>query len=1166
MTLDRESSNAHDMTSSGCEFAQLSRASNPIDFESEPNSSQPSPSRRSFTERRAPDGSRSPRSLLSEFTSQWERGLAPSVDSYLEQLDPDDDRGAVELVYREFCLLEAAGQKPDVSEYVRRFPRYATALERLLGLHDACSPSLLEHWVTSAPDAENLPIAGCEVGPYFLRRELGRGSFARVFLAEQLNLESRLIVVKIATRLTREPWLLARVRHPHIVEVVSHGVVEECGFHWICMPFLGGATLSALLAGARGRSPRATGRDLLADLDTVAAPEFPRSHAAHLAREILAALSYDQAVAWIGSRLADALDHAFSKQVAHGDVKPSNILLAGNGNPMLLDFNLARDGSQSRSMDLVRDPGGTLAYMAPERLSAFAYGEPVRTEPTPSISIASRHSSAAGSQPGSPDDQTPPDCRRVEADHRAHQADIYSLGVVLLEMLMLRTCGEAGPDPAISPPARSTSLGSAAKVYAKVRTRAARVLVDDAEAASGRTIPAGLRAVLEHALEPEPSRRYQCARDFAEDLDRWRSNRRLLVAPEPLWRSRIPGWIRHRRRVLLVAAAAFSIALGLPTTTLVIVNAQRTQLRIAQNKLDRHWDDAEAYRFRLLSSDWLEDPFRGSAPFRLTDPGDPKALEAARRALDDFGVSGNGDWHQSDDFRHLPRHEREDLELWLMEQAYRYCLALSERPDSWPDWNRARLLLEHITDVNPSPVFTALATRLNERLDRSRSHAPSSKSVQTRSDPKFQPPAHSTPAFLNEYLLGVAVECEFESPEDPTHQSPDNSQKVDSEHLQPTVRGRQAAVKALDHYRKVLVLRPQSYWGNYRAAGACYVLGAFAESAQHLDRCLAIRPNNSAIRGHRAACLAWIERYSEALDECDQALEQTPDLPELYRTRAFIRAASGSTVGLPADIQHFELLNRVLIPEILDHATTEQSERRSVPSRALDRLAEFANGYGLHGTLANRPRPPSTGARVLVVDPGELNLRLALASKIHNSGARELASREYAKILMLDPDDIPTRTIRALEEIENKSLGPAHHDLEVVLNHPHLIEYLRKNPAFWSYLLQASRQFSLVATAEAGRAVARRLLDFANVLHHARGDSHYNLACAYGISARQNPEFVPMAASHLWQAVVAHPLYQNHYLRDPVFDPVRAQIDQELRTKPDPSEEHRRLLGPDRPD
>ena len=88
-----------------------------------------------------------------------------SIDTYLRRLDPADIRGAVELVYQEFCLLEAKGQKPDISEYLRRFPRYTAELDRLLGLHEACSPSLLEHCVKSAPDDENLPIAGNEVGP-----------------------------------------------------------------------------------------------------------------------------------------------------------------------------------------------------------------------------------------------------------------------------------------------------------------------------------------------------------------------------------------------------------------------------------------------------------------------------------------------------------------------------------------------------------------------------------------------------------------------------------------------------------------------------------------------------------------------------------------------------------------------------------------------------------------------------------------------------------------------------------------------------------------------------------------------------------------------------------------------------------------------------------------
>ena len=89
------------------------------------------------------------------------------------------------------------------------------------------------------------------------------------------------------------------------------------------------------------------------------------------AREILARSSYDQAIAWIGARLGEALDYAFSRGVVHGDVKPSNILLSADGNPRLLDFNLARDSSGLAPTSPVKDLGGTLAYMAPERLRAL---------------------------------------------------------------------------------------------------------------------------------------------------------------------------------------------------------------------------------------------------------------------------------------------------------------------------------------------------------------------------------------------------------------------------------------------------------------------------------------------------------------------------------------------------------------------------------------------------------------------------------------------------------------------------------------------------------------------------------------------------------------------------------------------------------------------------
>jgi eukaryotic-like serine/threonine-protein kinase len=1091
----------------------------------------------------------------SDFTAPWERSSPTVVDAYLDWLDPSDSHETVELIYREFCLLDAVGQKPDESKYLRRFPRYVEGLERLLGLHDACSPSFLARCAPLSGGNENLPSAGCSIGPYFLRRELGRGTFARVFLAEQVNLENRLVVVKVATHLTREPWLLARVRHPQVVEVVAHSIVEHCGFHLICMPFLGGATLTAVLAENRRQWPVASGAHLLASLDAVGAPEFPASGAVRPAREIMAALSFDQAVAWIGARLAEALDYAFTKDVAHGDVKPSNILLTADGSPMLLDFNLARDGSPFGTIDQVDEVGGTVPYMAPERVCAMSASASVLADLTVSgkrtIGTVFLPFSERGSFEGG-----------TLAGVRAHQADIYSLGVVLLEALTCRTPAESGVQPALSPSAPWGTLKSPAKMFAKAQVHSARLRVDEAQAASGRTIPAGLRAILEHALDPTPSYRYHRARDFAEDLDRWCSNRPLAFAAEPLWRYTIPSWIRRRKRFLLVAAAAFSLVLALPITTPMILRGRTLQEDLARENLNRHWDGAEAYRFRPLTSEWMEDPFRGSASFRLIDPGDPRTLELARDALEDFGVFGPGDWRRNESFSHIREAEREDLELWLIEQAYRYCLALAERPDSRHDWERARNLLDRLAEAYPLPVFTTLAASLKSKLDPADPTVGRSQGFVTHSDPRFGPGALSAPTWVSEYILGVAAECEFEVSKNRPIQLPYNLVNLDSEPLRPTVRGRESSARALEHYRKLLAVRPDSYWGNYRAAGVCYVLGAFAESAQHLARCLVIRPENAAVRGQRAKCLAWLERYSEAMKQCDQALDRAPDLPELYRIRAFIRASSGQTSGLAADIEHFEVLRRLLPWQFPDNVRrTEQSESEAQPTSTLDRLAEFSGGFGLHVSLEVRPWVYSRGSQVSTVDPGELSIRLVLASKIRDAGDRELASSEYAKILMLDPEHLPTRTFRALDAIEDKRFGHAQRDLQLVLNNPHLTEYLRRNPTLLRSFVQASRRFSLSGRVQEGQAQARKALAYANEVHQLRSESHYNLARVYAISSHDNPRFVSLAANELWWVLVAHPDYERYYFQDSTFDSVRDQIDRELRLKPDPADEYRRRVA-----
>jgi tetratricopeptide (TPR) repeat protein len=80
--------------------------------------------------------------------------------------------------------------------------------------------------------------------------------------------------------------------------------------------------------------------------------------------------SYVQAICWIGMCLAEALQYAHERDLVHLDIKPSNVLLAADGQPMLLDFHLARPPLPAGAPAPLT-LGGTPAYMAPEQKAAL---------------------------------------------------------------------------------------------------------------------------------------------------------------------------------------------------------------------------------------------------------------------------------------------------------------------------------------------------------------------------------------------------------------------------------------------------------------------------------------------------------------------------------------------------------------------------------------------------------------------------------------------------------------------------------------------------------------------------------------------------------------------------------------------------------------------------
>jgi serine/threonine protein kinase len=305
-------------------------------------------------------------SLISNVLWDWPEDEPVRVDVAVARfpLLLDSPRAIVELAIAEFEGRQDAGESLSASDFAERFPEVRSQLLDSLVFERALQE--MTGWFQSvlAPKEDNVkwPAVGDQIAGFKLVEPLGRGGFSRVFVASELGYENRKVAVKICRQDTHEARTLATLTHSGIGAVHYVRQIPEIGMTAICMPLTSRSTLHDVVRKAAGRNGRPTSAGLV--WDEVRTRNKIASPAPAWSAKTFATWSKDLMVS-----LAEALAASHAQNIVHCDLKPTNVLVTPEGKPTLVDFNVA---FRQNAVASPANVGGTLPYMAPEQIRAFA--------------------------------------------------------------------------------------------------------------------------------------------------------------------------------------------------------------------------------------------------------------------------------------------------------------------------------------------------------------------------------------------------------------------------------------------------------------------------------------------------------------------------------------------------------------------------------------------------------------------------------------------------------------------------------------------------------------------------------------------------------------------------------------------------------------------------
>ncbi|MEQ8770268.1 MAG: serine/threonine-protein kinase [Phycisphaerales bacterium] len=401
---------------------------------------------------------------------------------------------------------------------------------------------------TSAHDPSGSPFTdGADVPKdafpgYEILREIHRGGQGVVFQAMQLTTK-RKVAIKVMhggatlgstgkARFEREVHVLGQLNHPNIVNLHDSGITPDGSFFYV-MDYISGKPLDQIIREQRRAQRKAEKESIAGTSRTKSRHDF--------GPDIRSTLE-------LFATICDAVNAAHLRGVIHRDIKPANVRIDANGEPIVVDFGLAKasvgvesDIDDSGPMTMTGQFIGSLPWASPEQAEGASGGLDVRT-------------------------------------------DVYSLGVVLYQMLtggkfpyqVVGTMREVLDNIVSVEPARPSTI---------------RKRIDDE-----------VETIVLKALAKDRDRRYQSAGELGRDIKRYlegepieaKRDSAMYVIGKQIKRHKIPAAFAA---TVMVMTVLFGIGM---TGAWSAANAARADaeenLTVAEEQRERAEDNLRAIR------------------------------------------------------------------------------------------------------------------------------------------------------------------------------------------------------------------------------------------------------------------------------------------------------------------------------------------------------------------------------------------------------------------------------------------------------------------------------------------------------------------------------------------------------------------------------------------